>query len=51
MKLFLKILSGVANNADPDKTADLSLHCLYAILSETPVFEILGQFTYFQGKI
>ena len=48
MKLFLKVLSGMANSADPDQTAPsgavLSESSLfvYAILSETLVYEILG---------
>ena len=28
MQLFLKVLTGMDNNADPDQT-DLGLHCLH----------------------
>ena len=43
-QLVFKILSEMANSADPDQTADQGMHCLqtYAILSETLMNEILG---------
>ena len=43
MQLFLKILSGIANSVDPDKTAlgSGSTPFAYAILTETLVYEIL----------
>ena len=43
MQMSLKMLSGMANSADPDQTV-LSGSALFAfaILSETKVFEILG---------
>ena len=48
MQFFLKILSGMANSVDPDKTALSGIVCsgsaLFACasLSETLVYEILG---------
>ena len=48
MQLFLKIISGKANRADPDPTApevaalSMSAQFAYTILSETLVYEILG---------
>ena len=43
MHLSLKMLSGMANSADPDQTASSgSALFAYAILSETLVFKILG---------
>ena len=51
--MFLKILGQMANNVDPDQTAPLaavwSVFTLFAyvILSETLVYEILGQLLYF----
>ena len=41
MHLFLIILSGMANSADPDQTAPSALFA-YGILSETLVYKILG---------
>ena len=36
MQLFLKILSGMADNVDPDlEHSEQGLHCAYTILSET----------------
>ena len=52
MQLFLKILSGMANSVDPDKTdpsgsiRSESTLFAYAILSETLVRKILGHFPY-----
>ena len=47
MSLFLKILSGMANSADPDQTAPRAVWSgsalsAYAILSETLALKILG---------
>ena len=42
MQFFRKILSGMANSVHPDQTAVYTV-CIYAILSETLVYEILGQ--------
>ena len=41
MHLSLKMVSGMANNEDPDQTAPLALFA-YATLSETLAFKILG---------
>ena len=48
MQLFLKILSGMANNVDPDQIAVWSGSALFAyvMLSVTLVFEILGHLLY-----
>ena len=52
MQLFLKVLSGVANNVDPDQTAPEgavrsgSTLFAYAILSEILVYEVLGHSPY-----
>ena len=53
MQLFLKVLSGVANNVDPDQTAPEgavwwsgSTLFAYAILSEILVYEVLGHSLY-----
>ena len=52
MHLFLKIVSGMANSADPDQTAPSgavwsgSALFAYVILSETLVFEFLGHLPY-----
>ena len=45
MQQFHKILSWIANSLDPDQTAVWSESALfaYAILSETSLYEILGQ--------
>ena len=52
MQLFLKILSGIANNVDPNQTAPTGSALFeYAILSETLVFEILGQSALFEYAI
>ena len=48
MYFFLEILSGMANSVDPDQTAPsgavrfCSVLFAYAILSDTSVYEILG---------
>ena len=46
---FLKILSGMANNVDPDQTAPIQV-CTVCIchFSDTLVFEILGHLPYFR---
>ena len=49
MQWFLKILKRMANSVDSDQTA-LSLFA-YAILSETLVYEILGNLQYSPSKI
>ena len=52
MQLFLKILSGKANSADPDQTAPEgavwsgSALFAYAILSDSLVFKILEHLPY-----
>ena len=52
MQLFLNILSGKANSADPDQTAPEgavwsgSALFAYVILSDSLVFEILGHLPY-----
>ena len=52
MQLFLKILSGKANSADPDQTAPEgavwsgSALFAYVILTDSLVFEILGHLPY-----
>ena len=47
MQLFIKILSGMANNVDPHQTAlkeqsDQGLHYLHMLLSDHLVYKILG---------
>ena len=47
MKLFLKILNGMANSIDPAQTAPSgSALFAYVILSDTLVLEILGHLPY-----
>ena len=47
MKLFLKIIHGVANSVDPDQTASSgSALFAYAILSATLAYKILGHVLY-----
>ena len=42
VQLFLKIVSGMANSAEPDETALFA----YAILSDSLLYEILGHLPY-----
>ena len=47
MQLFLKMLSGMANNVDIQEQSDLGLHCLDILFfSDTLVCEILGHLPY-----